>query len=111
MDESKNFKKWPRIVFLGILLFWSLFNLKVVGNIFSKAFGIIFPLILGAFIALILNIPMKFFEDKFKGNNKKAKGSIGERILAIILSIVIIVFVITLVFNLIVHSNNRSGVS
>lgn len=102
MEENKNFKKWTQLIILGILLYWVLFNLKTVGSIFSRIFSIIFPLVLGAFIALILNIPMKFFEGKFKGNNKKEKVSLGERVLAITLSIIIIIFVITLVVNLIV---------
>lgn len=100
MEENKNLKKWKKIVFLGILLFWALFNLKTIGNILGKTFEIIFPLILGAFIAIILNIPMKFFEGKFK--KKDGKVTLGERILAIALSILIIIFVITLVINLIV---------
>ena len=102
MENNKNFKKWTKIIFLGILLYWALFNLKTVGSILSTICSILFPLILGAFIALILNVPMRFFERKFQGKDKKKKVSIGERILAIVLSIVIIVFVITLVFNLIV---------
>ena len=101
-DNNKFFKKWTKIIFLGIVLYWVLFNLKTVGNIFSTIFSTIFPLVLGAFIALILNIPMKFFEEKFKGKNNKGKATLFERALAILLSIIIIVLVITLVVNLIV---------
>ena len=102
MEDNKNIKKWTRIIFLGILLYWALFNLKTVGNILSTIVSILFPLILGAFIALILNVPMRFFEGKFKGKGKNGKVTTFERVLAIILSIVIIIFVITLVINLIV---------
>lgn len=101
MEENRNLKKWTKIIFLGILLYWALFNLKTVGNILSTIVSILFPLILGAFIALILNVPMRFFEGKFKGN-KKGKVTIFERVLAITLSIIIIIFVFTLVVNLIV---------
>ena len=100
--ENKDFKKWTKIIILGIILFWALFNLKTIGNVLGRIFAILFPLILGAFIALVLNIPMKFFEEKFRGKNKRGKTSIGERILAILLSIIIIVFVFTLVINLVV---------
>ena len=102
LRENKNFKKWTKIIFLGILLYWALFNLKTVGNIVSTVFSILFPLILGAFIALILNVPMRFFEGKLKGKNKKRKANIIERVLAILLSVIIIIFVVTLVVNLIV---------
>lgn len=98
--ENKNFKKWTKIIVLCIILYWALFNLKTVENIFSTIFSILFPLILGAFIALVLNIPMKFFEGKFK--KKDGKVTIGERVLAILLSIIIIAFVIVLVMNLII---------
>ena len=102
MEENQNFKKWRKIVFLGIILYWALFNLKTVGNILSAIISILFPLILGAFIALVLNVPMRFFEAKFKGKNKKEKVTLLERGLAILLSLIIIIFVITLVINLIV---------
>ena len=102
MEDNKNIKKWTKVIFLGILLYWALFNLKTVGNILSTIVSILFPLILGAFIALILNVPMRFFESKFKGKNKKGKVTLFERVLAIILSIIIIIFVITLIINLIV---------
>ena len=102
MEEKQNFKKWRKIVFLGIILYWALFNLKTVGNIVSSIISIVFPLLLGAFIALVLNVPMRFFEAKFKGKNKKEKVTLFERGLAILLSLIIIIFVITLVINLIV---------
>ena len=102
MEENKNFKRWTKLIIFGILLYWVLFNLKTVGNIFSSIFSILSPLILGAFIALVLNIPMKFFEEKFKGKKNKENVSLLERALAILLSIIIIVFVIVLVVNLIV---------
>ena len=59
MEDNKNIKKWTKVIFLGILLYWALFNLKTVGNILSTIVSILFPLILGAFIALILNVPMR----------------------------------------------------
>ena len=102
MEENKNFKKWTKIIFLGILLYWALFNIKTVGNILGTIFSILFPLILVAFISLILNVPMRFFEGKFKGKNKKGKVTLIERVLAILLSIFIIIFIVTLVVNLIV---------
>ena len=102
MENNKNIKQWTKAILLGVVLFWALFNLRTIGNIISKIFAILFPLILGAFIALVLNIPMKFFEGKFKGKNKAGKVNLGERILAILLSIVIIAFVFTLVVNLVV---------
>ena len=102
MEDKKNFKKWTKIIFLGILLYWALFNLKTVGNIISTIFSILSPLIIGAFIALILNVPMRFFEGKFKGKDKKRKVKLSERVLAIVLSIVIILCVIALVINLVV---------
>ena len=102
MEDNKKYKKWKKIIFWGIILYWALFNLKTVGNIISTIVSILFPLILGAFIALILNVPMRFFEGKFKGKGKIGKVTTFERVLAIILSIIIIIFVITLVINLIV---------
>jgi len=102
LEENSNFKKWSKLIISGILLYWTLFNLKTVGNILGTIFSILFPLILGAFIALILNIPMKFFEGKFKGKKNNGKVSLVERALAILLSIIIIIFVFTLVINLVV---------
>ena len=44
MEDNKNFKKWTKIIFLGILLYWALFNLKTVGGIISTIVSILFPM-------------------------------------------------------------------
>ena len=99
-DNPKNIKQWGIVILSAVVLFWALFNLETVGNILNRIFTILLPFIIGSFIALILNIPMKFFERKFAGKNDKKTPR--KRILALLLSVIIIIAIVAAVVLLIV---------
>ena len=110
MNESKNkkqYKQWLSLIIIALVGLWIINNVTTVGNIFNNIINIVFPFILGAGIAFILNIPMTFFEKKLckskKDNKRKeTKNSKGKRFLAIIFAILVIVLILTLVIRLIV---------
>ncbi len=98
MDLSKrNMKKLMILITFGIGLFWALTNLSDILAFFSHALHLLFPFILGAIIAFILNIPMTKIENflRKKQNNKKTK--IPIRTISITLSLVIFVGIILLI--------------
>ena len=87
-QEGISLKKWVPIIFVSILFYWGLFNYKIVGELLSYVIGVLFPFILGTFLALIINIPMRFFEIKILSRGKKIKKF--TRVLSLLISVLII---------------------
>ena len=105
--EISDFKKWLILIVVAIIGYWTINNLSTVGNLFKNILNIIFPFILGACLAFILNIPMSFFERKFlEMRNKKSKRKVNTnktlRVSSIIFAFVVILMIFTLIFTLIV---------
>lgn len=101
MDEKTKFRKWAILIFAAILLIWALFNTAAVQNVIDFIFLLLTPFIIGIFVALLLNIPMKFFQKKFTKKNKK--GEIKTRKgLALALSVICVIAVILIVILLII---------
>ena len=70
--NSQNTKKIMAIVAFGIVLYILLQNFDSIMMKFDDFLGIIAPFIVGGCIAFIVNIPMKFFENKvFKAKKKR----------------------------------------
>ena len=103
-NNKTELKKWIILILVAIIGYWIINNFSTLGNIFNNAFSIIFPFVLGACLAFIVNIPMAFFEKKFLKNKKKNKTRNKKliRIISIIFAIVIILMVFILIIRLIV---------
>jgi predicted PurR-regulated permease PerM len=70
--NKKNIIKLLLIIFISILLFTTIQNYSAFLSSVSKIWKTLLPFVTGLCIAFILNIPMKFFENKlFKSKNKK----------------------------------------
>ena len=99
----KQYSKW--IIGIGailILLFLGVANLGAVSNAFKWFTGLFTPLIVGLFIALILNVPMRFFESHLWPKAKKKLPQKLRRPTAFILSLVLILGILTGVLLLVV---------
>lgn len=99
--NKKNMQKLMILITFGIGLFWLLTNVNIILDIFNKVFKLLFPFILGAVIAFILNIPMTKIENiiknKFSNGNKKI-----IRTISITLSLIIFIgFILIICFLLI----------
>lgn len=101
--DKKNIINICKIVAFGVVLYWILENLTMLGGALGVLINILSPFIAGAAIAFIVNIPMTIFETKIFVNrskkNKKVvvkeqKVSKLKRAISITLSILIIVLVI-----------------
>lgn len=62
-EQAKNLSKWLiGTATVCILIYLGVKNMNVVAGAVSWVAGLLSPLILGFFFALILNVPMRFFE-------------------------------------------------
>ena len=100
--NKENMKKVMIIVAFGVILFWGLENLQLIGNTIGFIFKLIFPFIVGLAIAFILNVIVNVLEHKIfdKLNNKnifyrfKRPISITISILLLLLIIMFLVFLV-----------------
>lgn len=98
--SKKNIQKIMGIIAFGVGFYWILNNLDGVGNFIDRLFGLLFPFILGAVLAFILNIPMSKIEKIIKKRQKNKK--LPVRTISIVLSLVLfLVFICLLSFLLI----------
>lgn len=94
-EKRKKITKWViGIAAACIVIFLGLQNIDVVGGVASKCIGLIMPLILGFVFALILNVPMSFFESHLWSKSKKQSLQKLRRPTAFIISLVLIVGII-----------------
>lgn len=104
--NKKEFKKIIILIISAILVYWTVNNLSLVGDVFSNIISMVSPFVLGACLAFILNIPMVFFEKKLLATkskkNKKPKNKKLIRVVSIISSIAVIIVVFALIITLIV---------
>lgn len=99
----KAYAKW--IIGIGavlILIFLGFANLSSVTGTVKWFFGLFTPLIVGFFMALILNVPMRFIESHLWPKAKKKSAIKLRRPLAFVLSLVLILGILTGVIVLVV---------
>lgn len=93
-------KKTAMLIAFGVLLYVGTENLQVILSGVGFVWGLLFPFILGGAIAFVMNVPMKFLEEKFFGKAKE-KGSKAANKLArpvsLVLALVFIVAILLLV--------------
>lgn len=95
--NKRNMKKLMILISFGIILFWALTNLSIIFGFLSHLLHLLYPFILGAVIAFILNIPMTKIENFIKKHQKGNKSKLPVRTISITLSLVIFVGVIILI--------------
>lgn len=104
--NKKDLRKWIILIFVIIISYWAINNLNTVKNLFNSIFSILFPFVLGAGLAFVLNIPMSFFEKKLLKEKNKKKPKLKNkklvRIISIIFAIAVILLVLALIIRLIV---------
>lgn len=106
MKKSNRFKEHVLLVVIGVILFWGLFNYEKIFGLLGAGVKILSPFLIGAIIALIINVPMSAIERtlfKPDSNNEYSKivGKI-KRPISLFLSFLICVGVIVLVLYLII---------
>lgn len=95
-------KKTLRNVFVGvvicIVLYWILHETEQVKAVYKVIKGVVSPFVLGASLAFILNVPMRFIENCLKPISKVKL----RRFVAVILTFAAILLILALVFWLLI---------
>lgn len=95
-------KKTLRSIFLSVLgcifLYWLLHETERVKAVFGVIKEIVFPFVLGATLAFILNVPMRAIENQLKGIKKDGL----RRLVSILLTFLAVLIVLTGVFWLLI---------
>lgn len=82
-----------------IVLSFLLLNIKSVGNVFLQLISILKPFIIGISIAFLINIPMKFFENKFIEPYLKKTKLKNTKTLSRALSLILTLFILFILIN------------
>lgn len=108
MDLSKeNMKKIMMLIVFTVLVLVGLLNFGAVLGAIVFLFRIIYPFALGGAIAFIINIPMKFVEEKIFRCRQLQQGRLGKvakkmsRPLSLVIALILIVTVIAIVFGVV----------
>lgn len=91
-EYRRLFAKWIVSVFaICILLYLAVRNFSSIGEGVSWLFALVRPILIGGLLALVLNVPLKFIENKILSGAKHTK---VKRPLAITLSLLLIIGII-----------------
>lgn len=102
-ENRKKLTKWILgIATACILIYLGVQNIDFVGSAVSWCIKIIMPLLLGIFFALILNVPVCFFERHLFKKSKKAFVQKIKRPIALILALVLIIGVFAGIVGLVI---------
>ena len=98
--DKENMRKIRYLIAFAVLLYLGVQNYKFVFGMFKLAWGFGFPFILGAAIAFILNVPMKFIERHLFGRLLEKKNKYAEKFarpVSLVLSLLFVVMIIMVV--------------
>ena len=94
-EQGKNLSKWLiGTATVCILIYLGVKNMNVVAGAVSWVAGLLSPLILGFFFALILNVPMRFFEMRLWPRTENPTLKKLRRPVSFIISLAVILAVI-----------------
>ncbi len=102
-ENRKKISKWIiGIATVCILIYLGVQNIDYIGGAVSWAVKLIMPLLLGIFFALILDVPVCFFERHLFKKSKKEIAKKLKRPLALILALVLIIGVFAGIVGLVI---------
>ena len=98
--DRDNLKKIRGLILFTIFVLVALWNYELVFDGIKFVWGVISPFVLGGVIAFIVNIPMRFFEEKLFDKAKVKKKKWAEKLarpLSLILALLLIIGIIATV--------------
>lgn len=101
---DKEFKSRLWLITYGVMLFLFIMNFHWVIKVIEFIFKLFSPFIIGAIIALLLNVLVKSLEENLLKNVKK-----GKRALSILFSLVIVLGLIVFIVSIIVPQFKNAG--
>ena len=98
--DKDNLKKIRGLILFTIFVLVALWNYELVFDGIKFVWGVISPFVLGGVIAFIVNIPMRFFEEKLFDKAKAKKKKWAEKLarpLSLIIALLLIIGIIATV--------------
>lgn len=98
--NKENMRRIKELIVFTLVILVVLWKFPVVVDILKFLLNIIFPFLLGAAIAFVLNVPMHFLEDKIFKSGKMQEKKLLKRLarpLSLVLTILLLIGVIVLV--------------
>ena len=98
--DRDNLKKIRGLILFTIFVLVALWNYELVFDGIKFVWGVIIPFVLGGVIAFIVNIPMRFFEEKLFDKAKAKKKKWAEKLarpLSLIIALLLILGIIATV--------------
>ena len=96
--NKKNLRRILLVVLGCIFFYWLLHETERVAAIWAVVTKIAAPFVAGATVAFILNVPMRAFENLFKG----IKNNTLRRVISILLTLIAILLILAGVFMLLI---------
>ena len=98
MDLNKeNLKRIRGLIVFTILVFVALWNYKTLYRGVQFLGHVIFPFALGGGIAFVLNVPMRFLEEKLFQNTKQGQTKWGQKLARPVSLILAVLFVVAII--------------
>ena len=111
---ENSMKQTVRVMVIGAILLAIALNIGKIGNMIGYALGLIMPVVIGAGIAFVMNVPMRGFEKLFCRLSSKTKRGISEKKITLIsmwLTVICLFLVIVLVITKVVPEIVNSLIS
>lgn len=112
--DKESIKKLRQLILFTIVILIALWNYAIIFGWIRFAFGIIFPFLLGGAIAFVLNVPMKFLEEKLFRNRYLKDKKVAKKLarpVSLVLTIAIVIGVVVLVMFVVIPELTRTIIS
>ena len=110
--ENQKYLKSLAVILVAILFFVIISNISTVGNALSKILSVFSPLILGLCIAFVINLPLRFLEERVFGKLTRKNGKVWSKLkrpLCLTLSVLFLLSVITVFLSFVVPELIKTG--
>ena len=110
--ENQKYFKYLAVILASILFFVIISNVSTVSEAISKLLGVFSPLILGLCIAFVINLPLRFLEERVFGKLTRKNGKIWSKIkrpLCLTLSVLFLLSIITVFLSFVVPELIKTG--
>lgn len=112
--NKENMRKLKELILFTVILLIALWNYRIVFGGIKFVFGIVFPFLLGGGIAFVLNVPMRFLEEKLFGNKYLKDKKLAKRLsrpVSLVLTLAIVIGVVVLVMFVVIPELTRTILS
>lgn len=95
--DKKKFRQFLALIAFGVILYFVVMNISMIGGWIGKALSVLTPVIIATLLAFILNIMLKFFEERVfvKLWDKHPKLGKHKRGICILITYVVALAIIT----------------